>query len=157
MAHTVVDTYGSVAFALLHTTKTPEAAATLLHNDVLPFYQDRDLPVGAILTDNGREFCGTTTHPYELSLALNEIEHRTTKIKHPWTNGFVERFHRTLKEEFVVDTLRTRPYASLDALQVDLDSWLAWYNGERPHLGYRNQGRRPLETVANFLNNHPRF
>jgi hypothetical protein len=32
----------------------------------------------------------------------------------------------------------------------DLDAWLVHYNTERPHLGYRNQGRRPWETVAAF-------
>jgi hypothetical protein len=34
-------------------------------------------------------------------------------------------------------------------LQADLDSWLRHYNHERPHLGYRNQGRRPWETGRN--------
>ena len=64
--HTVVDTYGSYAFGYLHTTKQPEAAALLLHNDVLPFYRDRRLPVSALRTDNGRAFCGRELHPYEL-------------------------------------------------------------------------------------------
>ncbi len=53
-----------------------------------------------MLTDNGREFCSTAAHPYELFLALNDIEHRRTQIKRPQTNGFVERFIRTAKEEF---------------------------------------------------------
>lgn len=55
-----------------------------------------DLPVRAVLTDNGREFCGTERHPYELYLALNEIEHRTTRVGSPKTNGFVERFNGTV-------------------------------------------------------------
>jgi len=58
--------------------------------------------VGAVLTDNGREFCGSPAHPethaYELYLQLNEIEHRRTKVRSPQTNGLVERFHRTLLE-----------------------------------------------------------
>jgi transposase InsO family protein len=64
--HTVVDTYGSYAFGFLHTSKQPEAAVAVLHNDVLPFYQDLGLNVQAVLTDNGREFCGKDTHPYEI-------------------------------------------------------------------------------------------
>ena len=68
--------------------------------DVLPFYRHLDLPVKAVLTDNGREFCGTENHPYELYLDLNDIEHRRTKVRSPKTNGFVERFNRTVLDEF---------------------------------------------------------
>jgi hypothetical protein len=32
-------------------------------------------------------------------------------------------------------------------LQVDLDEWLSYYNNERPHRGYRNMGRKPIETI----------
>lgn len=149
--HTVVDTYGSYAFGFLHTSKVPECAVAVLHNDVLPFYQERGLPVEKILTDNGREFCGTDTHPYELYLALNDIGHTRTKVKHPYTNGFVERFHRTVKEEFFETALRETFYASVDALQADLDRWLIHYNTERPHLGYRNLGKRPIDTVNAYL------
>ncbi len=147
----VVDTYGSVAFGFLHTGKLPEAAAAVLHNDVLPFYEERGLRVEAILTDNGKEYCGTEAHPYELYLALNEVEHRTTRVKHPWTNGFVERFHRTVLDEFFRTAFRTRFYESVEALQTDLDAWLVHYNTERPHLGYRNHGKRPLDTVTDYL------
>ena len=148
---TAVDTYGSYAFGFLHTSKQPEAAVALLHNDVLPFYQQRDLAVSAVLTDNGREFCGKDTHPYELYLALNEIEHRRTKVRTPQTNGFVERFQRTVLEEFFIPALRTTFYETVAALQDDLDRWLLFYNTERPHQGYRNLGRRPIETVNLFL------
>ena len=87
--HAVVDTFGSYAFGFLHVSKQPEAAVAVLHNEVVPFYERLDLPIGAVLTDNGREFCGKATHPYELYLALNEIEHRKTKVGSPQTNGFV--------------------------------------------------------------------
>ena len=99
--HVVVDTYGSSAFGFLHTTKRPEAAVAVLHNDVLPFYEERAIAVQTVLTDNGREFCGTENHPYELYLALNEIEHRRTKVRKPQTNGFVERFNCTLRHRAV--------------------------------------------------------
>lgn len=149
--HAMVDTFGSYAFGFLHTSKQPEAAVALLHNDVLPFYQQRALAVSAVLTDNGREFCGKETHPYELYLALNEIEHRRTKVRTPKTNGFVERFQRTVLEEFFITALRTTFYETVAALQADLDRWLHFYNSERPHQGYRNLGRRPIETVDLFL------
>jgi transposase InsO family protein len=98
--HAVVDTYGSYAFGFLHVSKQPEAAVAVLHNDVLPFYRTLDLPVKAVLTDNGREFCGTDKHPYELYLDRNGIEHRRTKVRSPKTNGFVERFNGTVLDEF---------------------------------------------------------
>jgi transposase InsO family protein len=149
--HAVVDTYGSYAFGFLHVSKQPEAAVAVLHNDVLPFYARLDLPIGAVLTDNGREFCGTERHPYELYLALNDIEHRKTKVGSPRTNGFVERFNGTVLEEFFRPQMRSQLYASVEALQADLDAWLHHYNHERPHLGYRNQGRRPWDTVELFV------
>jgi transposase InsO family protein len=148
--HAVVDTYGSYAFGFLHTTKQPEAAVAVVHNDVLPFYEERGLPVDAILTDNGREFCGKDTHPYELYLELNDIEHRKTQVRRPQTNGFVERFNRTVLDEFFRIVFRTKLYESVEVLQLDLDAWLVHYNTERPHQGYRNQGRRPIETIELF-------
>jgi hypothetical protein len=54
-------------------------------------------------------------------------------------------------DEFFRVKLRTTLYESLDALQADLDVWLAYYNQERPHLGYRNLGRRPIDTVNDYL------
>jgi transposase InsO family protein len=150
--HTVVDTFGSYAFGTLGTSKQPEWAVSVLYNDALPFYQDKGIPVSAVLTDNGREFCGKEAqHPYELFLALSDIEHRRTKVRSPKTNGFVERFHRTVLDEFFRVKLRTTFYESVEALQSDLNEWLRFYNEERPHLGYRNLGRRPLQTVCLFL------
>jgi len=149
--HAVVDTYGSYAFGFLHTGKKPECAATLLHNDVLPFYQEHKLRVSAILTDNGPEFCGTANHPFELYLALNDIEHRRTKIRTPRTNGFIERFNRTVLDEFFRISFRENFYESVEALQSDLDKWLSFYNTERPHRGYRNRGKRPLDTICDCI------
>jgi len=122
--HAVVDTFGSYAFGFLHVSKQPEAAVAVLHNDVVPFYARLDLPISAVLTDNGREFCGTERHPYELYLALNDIAHRKTKVGSPRTNGFVERFNGTVLEEFFRPTMRSQLYESVDALQTDLDAWL---------------------------------
>jgi transposase InsO family protein len=127
---------------------------------VLPFYAERGIKVDAVLTDNGREFCGTDHHPFELYLALNDIEHRRTKVRRPQTNlpaayarsahgphGSIERFNRTILDEFFRTSLRDAAFDRLDDLQARLDAWLVHYNHERPHRGYRNMGRRPIETI----------
>jgi transposase InsO family protein len=129
---TVVDPYGSYAFGLLHTRKVPQAAVAVRHNDVLPFYRARTIPVDKVLTDNGREFCGTDSHPFELYLALNDLTHQRTTVRHPHTNGFVERFHRTAKEECFEVALRETCYEAVRPLQADWDRWLTHYNTERP-------------------------
>lgn len=149
--HAVVDTFSSYAFGFLHTSKRPEAAVAVLHNDVLPFYRQHELEVSALLTDNGREFCGSDSHPYEIYLELNDIEHRRTRVRRPQTNGFVERFNRTVLDEFFRSAFRTKFYETVEALQDDLDTWLVYYNTERPHQGYRNQGRRPIDTIKQYL------
>lgn len=149
--HTVVDTYGSYAFGFLHTSKQPEAAVAVLHNDVLPFYQGHNIQVKKILTDNGREFCGSDSHPYEVYLQLNDIQHKRTKVRKPQTNGFVERFHRTVLDEFFRQAFRSKFYESVEALQADLDAWLIYYNTERTHQGYRNRGRRPMDVIRDYL------
>jgi len=144
----VIDTYGSFAFGKLYTSKLPETAADVLYDRVLPFYESQGLTVENILTDNGREYCGRPMiHPYQIFLELNDIAHRRTKVARPRTNGFVERFNRTVLDEFFRETFHNKFYASVEELQEDLDQWLHYYNYERPHRGYRNMGRRPMETI----------
>lgn len=147
--HAVVDTYSRNAFGFLHTSKQPEAAAAVLHNEVLPFYREKGMPIKAVLTDNGREFCGKDTHPGEIYLDFNEIEHRTTKVRKPQTNGFVERFNRTVLSGPNCMKLLKR-------YKLIWINGLAHYNTERPHLGYRNMGRRPIDKVNLFLSKNVR-
>ena len=145
----VVDTYSSFAFAKLYTAKLAITAADLLNDRVLPFFSREGITVNAVLTDNGKEYKGKLEeHPYELFLKLNDIEHRFTKVGTPKTNGFVERFNRTVLDEFFREAFRKKFYASVEELQKDLDKWLEHYNKERPHRGYRNEGRKPYETFA---------
>ena len=60
-------------------------------------------------------------HNYELYLAINDIEHTKTKVKHPQTNGICERFHKTILQEFYQVAFRKRIYTDLETLQTDLD------------------------------------
>jgi len=71
-------------------------------------------------------------------------------VRHPKTNGFVERFNRTMLDEFFIIKLREKVYESVDALQEDFDKWLKFYNEQYPHMGYRNHGKTPLERINAF-------
>lgn len=91
------------------------------------------------------------THPYELLLALEGIEHRTTKIRSPRTNGFVERMNRTLLDEcFRVAGCQTW-YLEPHEIQRDLDRFLENCNLERSHQGYRLKGRTPAQALREAL------
>ena len=137
-----------MAHAKLYTSKTPITAADLLNERVLPFYEEHELPVLRILTDRGTEYCGKPEHhDYQLYLALNDIDHTRTKARHPQTNGIVERFHKTILNEFYQVTFRKHVYQSIEQLQSDLDDWLETYNTERTHQGKMCCGRTPLDTM----------
>jgi transposase InsO family protein len=85
-------------------------------------------------------------------LSLNDIAHTRTTVHHPDTTGCVERFHRTVKDECFELALHATFSESVEARQADLDRWLVHDTTERPHVGYRNQGTRPLDTINAYLN-----
>jgi transposase InsO family protein len=148
----VVDVFCSIAFAKVYISKMPITACDLLYDRVLPFYQALGISVGAVLTDNGREFCGRPdSHPYELLLAMEGIEHRTTRVRSPRTNGFVERMNRTLLDECFRVKGRTEWYLTPEEIQRDLDVYLEEYNLRRTHQGYRLQGRTPAQALREAL------
>lgn len=71
---TVLDCYSRFAWDRLYTSKLPVAAVHVLNEDVLPFFEEHATAVDAILSDNGREFCGRPNqHPYELFLQREGI------------------------------------------------------------------------------------
>jgi transposase InsO family protein len=149
----VVDVFCSFAFAKVYTSKMPVTACDLLYDRVLPFYEALGVAIGAILTDNGREYCGRPDqHPFELLLAMDGIQHRTTQIRSPRTNGFVERMNRTLLDECFRVTGRTTWYLEPAEIQRDLDRFLEYYNLQRSHQGYRLGGRTPAQALQESLN-----
>jgi len=146
----VVDSYGSFGFAKLYTTKLPIICSDILVSQVVPFYRDLNIPIQRILTDNGREYCGKgLNHDYELTLKIFDIEHKRIRVGMPQSNGFIERFNRTLLEEFFCVAFRKKWYYSLEELQRDLDTYLWHYNFQRPHQGYRLKGKGPIEVLLN--------
>ncbi|MGR1253210.1 DDE-type integrase/transposase/recombinase, partial [Aeromonas veronii] len=114
---TVLDCYSRHAWGRLYTSKLPVTSVHVLNETVLPFFEAHEARVYTILSDNGREFCGRPDHhPYELFLQLEGIEHRTTKVRRPQSNGFIERLHRTLLDEHFRIKGRTTWYESVEQM-----------------------------------------
>lgn len=146
---TVIDCHSRFAFGRLYTSKMPVTAVHILNTDVLPHFESHDAKVETILSDNGREFCGRhDQHPYELFLQLEGIEHRTTKVRRPQSNGIAERMHRTLLDEHFRIEGRKTWYESVEQMQGDLDTYLQHYNYKRPHQGRNMDGRVPYEVFV---------
>jgi transposase InsO family protein len=91
--------------------------------------------IHTVLTDNGIQFRlppryadGPTarfvTHMFEMRCRENGIEHRFTRINHPWTNGQVERMNRTIKEA----TVQRYHYDSHAQLERHLNDFVDAYN-----------------------------
>ncbi len=148
----VIDCFSRYAWGRLYTSKLPLTAVHVMNNDVLPTFEAHDAGITTVLSDNGREFCGRPDrHPYELFLQLEEIEHRTTKVRRPQSNGYVERLHRTLLDEHFRVMGRKKFYESVDEMQADLDTYLVGYNTRRPHQGRGMNGRTPARAFKDGL------
>ena len=149
---TAIDCHSRHAWARLYPNKMPLTAVHLMNSDVLPSFEKHKAKITTVLSDNGREFCGRPDrHPYELFLQLEGIEHRTTRVNRPQSNGFVERLHRTLLDEhFRVEGRRTW-YDTIEEMQKALDRYLKTYNHGRPHQGRGMNGRTPQKAFVDGL------
>ena len=109
--------------------------------------------IHTVLTDNGIQFRfapryadGPTarymTHMFDMRCRENSIEHRFTKINHPWTNGQVERMNRTIKEA----TVRRYHYDSHEQLRRHLGDFVSAYNFARRLKTLR--GLTPYEFIC---------
>jgi transposase InsO family protein len=87
-----------------------------------------------VLTDNGKVFTGrfgpgTGEVLFDRICRENGIKHLLTAPRSPTTTGKVERWHKTLRREF----LTGKVFASIADAQTQLDCWVEHYNHERPH------------------------
>lgn len=149
---TAVDCHSRYAWGRLYPNKLPVTAVHIMNNHVLPTFDAHQARISTVLSDNGREFCGRPDrHSYELFLQLEDIAHRTTQVRRPQSNGFVERLHRTLLDEHFRVPDRTKFYESIQEMQTDLDAYLVTYNTKRPHQGRGMNGRTPADVFARCL------
>ena len=141
---TAIDTFSSYSWAELFTEKSAKSAC-----DFLTHLQENrsNISLHAVLTDNGKEFTThweSKNHDFEHLLKKFKIQHRLTKVRHPWTNGACERLNRTILEEFYQVAFRSKIYSSVEELNQDLQEFLAFYNTRRTHQGKRNLGKPPI-------------
>jgi len=113
-----------------------------------------------VLTDNGIQFtfppryadgptARYTTHMFDMRCQENGIEHRLTKIKHPWTNGQVERMNRTIKEA----TVKRYHYDRHDQLGAHLADFINAYNYARRLKTLK--GLTPYEYICKAWTKEP--
>jgi transposase InsO family protein len=153
-----IDRTSKFAFVELHEKVTRRVAGNFLHAlvEAVPY------KVHTVLTDNGTHFTEPTgdgwtpedikqmlarkqlfrCHSFELACAQNDVAHRLTKPRHPWTNGQVERMNRTIKEA----TVKRFHYATHDQLRTHLADFVAAYNFGRRLKTLR--GLTPYEAIC---------
>jgi transposase InsO family protein len=116
--------------------------------------------IHTVLTDNGIQFTfppryadGPTahfvTHMFDMRCRENGIEHRLTKIKHPWTNGQVERMNRTIKEA----TVKRYHYDNHRQLETHLADFIDAYNYGRRLKTLK--GLTPYEYICKTWTKEP--
>ena len=102
-----------------------------------------------VLTDNGKVFTarfGRGPGPvlFDRICTENGVRHLLTAPRSPTTTGKIERFHKTMRAEWV--RLHDREFATIAEAQASLDAWVQEYNTRRPHQSLG--GRPPAERFA---------
>lgn len=130
-----------VGWHLSHRCRTADALAAVEQAvlERLPA-GSREAPL-TLTTDNGTQF---TSARFLETLGRLGITHRRTAYHHPEGNSYIERFHRSLKEEEVW----TAEYRSLEEARMSIARWIEEYNHDRPHRGVEN--RTPREAFLAF-------
>ena len=121
-----IDRTSKFVYVELHPKAGKMAAAAFLRNLIaaVPY------TINIVLTDNGIQFTNHERHLYAFKHIFDrvcgehEIEHRLTKIKHPWTNGQVERMNRTIKDA----TVKRFHYDDHNQLRDHLANFIRAYN-----------------------------
>jgi transposase InsO family protein len=146
-----IDRTSKFAYVELHEKAGKLAAAQFLRNlvEAVPY------KIHTVLTDNGIQFTNRTRdihdfgHIFDRVCDENGIEHRLTKVKHPWTNGQVERMNRTIKEA----TVKRFHYDDHAQLRKHLADFVAAYNFGRRLKTLK--GLTPYEFICQCWTKEP--
>lgn len=120
---TVIDIVTKFAWVKL-TTNLSSMQSTVAITEFRSIYQHS---IREVQTDNGHEFLGD----FDKYLMQQNIPHQFIYPRSPKINGVVERFNRTLQDEFLdrTDSL----YQGTEVLNQHLHKYISWYNTLRPH------------------------
>lgn len=107
----------------------PKSSASGVKDSFIQAFQEYGLP-NSVLSDNGAQFAGVHRglSRFERFLMDLDILPLHGRPIHPQTQGKIERFHRTLKNE----ALRVTP-ANMEEARIRLENWRWLYNEVRPH------------------------
>ena len=137
--HSAVDDHSRLAYSEV---LADERAVTVVAfwRRALAWFADRGVTAQAVLTDNGSAY---RSADFARACLAAGIRHRRTRPYRPQTNGKVERFNRTLLEEWAY----VRVYRSEQARTAALARWLHHYNHHRGHTALG--GLPPVSRVTN--------
>lgn len=146
-----IDRTSKFVFAELRESAKREDACAFLRRliEAAPYQ------IHTILTDNGIQFAPSANAKRQSRLKFDTIceahgiEHRLTKPYHPWTNGQVERMHRTLKEQTVYRYF----YQTQAQLRQHLEAFIQAYNFAKRLKAL--QGRSPYEYICDRWRENP--
>lgn len=142
--HSAVDDHSRLAYTeVLADEKGATAAAFWRRAE--SWFRAQGVVVERVLTDNAFSYQGRL---FNEALAASNIRHRYCRPYRPQTNGKVERFHRTLLEEWAY----ARSYAREEDRTLALPRWLHAYNHHRPHAALG--GNPPMSRVMNLTGGH---
>jgi transposase InsO family protein len=137
--HSAVDDRTRLAYTeALPDEKDPTCAAFLAR--AMAFFRGHGIRVRRLLTDNALVY--RRGRAWTAVCSAFELKRRFIKPGCPWTNGKVERFHRTL----LVEWAYRRPYRSNQQRLAALDGYLHRYNTQRGHTAHR--GQPPISALA---------
>ncbi len=142
--HIAVDDRSRVAYAEVLADERRDTAAGFMRR-ALRWFADLGVTVERVMTDNGACY---KSHAFRDVLLAADIVHKKTRPYRPQTNGKVERFNLTLKNEWAYVTAYESNRERVDAL----GGWLHHYNHHRPHLAH--DGEVPMAIVNNVCGNH---
>ena len=137
--HTAIDAYSRLAYSEFAGVENTTNCVAFLARAVA-WFAEQGITITKILTDNGN---GYRSRDWATLCAELGIKHKRTKPYHPATNGKVERFNRTLVEEWAYARLWKTDAARARAL----DPWLHRYNHHRHHTAI---GGPPASRVTNL-------
>ena len=138
--HTILDDHSRLACTEILPDERKHTAAAFLHR-ACAWYAAHGITIEQILSDNGSCY---RSHDWAAACAQLGITPKRTRPYRPQTNGKVERFHRTLADEWAC----ARPYSSETQRRAALPDWLHTYNNHRGHTALG--GRPPASRVPNL-------